>query len=555
MKHFIRSAGLALLIPLLLAACGGGHGPGTRTVDAVDPAPVPSDPPAVVSDRPIVATAEGAVVGVRKDTTASFLGLPYAQAPTGEGRFAPPRPAPVRTAALDASAYGAACPQPASGGEAHMAEDCLFLNVWTPADADPTTKLPVLVYIHGGAFTLGSGAQDFSTVSQRGVVVVSLNYRLGALGYLANAGLRVANRDGTLGNFAVMDQLAALAWVQRNIEAFGGDKGRVTVWGTSAGAGQSFALLQSPKAKGLFHRAVMQSGGAAEYTIQPAASSLATGDAAVAAMGCADVPDAAACLRALPIPTLLGQTNRRWRPTVDAQVITQTPARAFATGNFNQVPVMIGGVFDEGTYFVDPTLPAEAYPYALRALAPAGYDTRAIEAAYPLSRFAVPAQGLARAMGDAMYGCGNSARRDDLAAWVPVYGWEMSDPALSQREGIDHFYLGSLHGLDSFYFTETIDAMATLPYRYIDPDAGVTASPDRKELARQMLGYLVNFVQTGDPNGDGRNVPVRWPRFMGPGDRALMNFTLPASRVSSGEFERVHHCDSLWGPAVFPPLY
>jgi para-nitrobenzyl esterase len=495
------------------------------------------------------------VVGNDGPDMVSFLGIPYAQPPVGALRWAPPQPPATHAATLQASAFGSACPQ-APGAVASSAEDCLYLNVWKPAGAKPDDRLPVIFYIHGGAFTLGSGELGPSPLASRGVVVVSINYRLGALGYLANGALRAANKDGSLGNFAVMDQLAALGWVQKNIAAFGGDARNVKLWGTSAGATQSFSLLQSPKAKGLFQRAVMQSGGAAEYSNPSMDSALAVGDVAVRNLGCNGATDVVACLRALPVSALLAQGGLKWRPTVDAQVITQVPARAFATGNFNQVPVMIGGVYDEGTLFVDTGLSAAYYPLYLRGLAPAGYDTTAIEAGYPIGNYAVPAQGIARAMGDAMYACGNSARRDALSAWVPVYGCELTDPQLSFPPSPKAFYYGTAHGMDSYYLTGTVDVLPTYPYfdpGSAPPDAATTAQ--RKALSTQMVAYLLNFAKSGDPNGDGRNVPTRWPRFMGPSDRALIDFTYPAIQTSSNALEHKHKCDTLWGPDVFPPLY
>jgi para-nitrobenzyl esterase len=538
---------VAAVLAMTLSACGGGGDGGTGFAGSTGLLPV--------ADPATAATTEGKLVGKLDAGIISFLGIAYAQPPVGALRWAPPQPPVAHTQTLQATSFGSACLQ-GTAAVSSSSEDCLYLNVWKPAGTKPGDKLPVIFYIHGGAFTLGSGEMGPSPLARRGVVVVSINYRLGALGYLANKALRDANKDGSLGNFAVMDQLAALGWVQRNITAFGGDAGNVTLWGTSAGATQSFSLLQSPKAKGLFHRAVMQSGGGAEYSNPSIAASLAVGDTAVTNMGCGGAADVVACLRALPASAPLAQGGLKWRPTVDTQIITQVPARAFATGDFNRVPVMIGGVFDEGTLFVDPKLIASYYPLYLRGLAPAGYNTAAIEAAYAIGNYAVPAQGVARAMGDAMYACGNSARRDALSAWVPVYGWEMVDPQLSFPSSPTGFYFGSFHGIDSFYFTDTVETLGSYPY--FDPgkatqDASTTAQ--RKALSAQMITYLLNFTKNGDPNGDGRNVTTRWPRFMGPSDRALINFTYPAIQTSSNTFEQTHKCDTLWGPAVFPSLY
>lgn len=551
---------LALLAALSLSACGGGGGGaalggGIVLPPAAAPAPAPAAPPPA-PDTTLAVTTEGTVAGTASADMVAFLGIPYAQPPVGALRWAPPQPPAAHAATLQAKAFGNACPQAPGAVSSPIAEDCLYINVWKPAGTQPGARLPVVFYIHGGAFTLGSGEMGPSPLASHGVVVVSLNYRLGALGYLANKALRAANKDGSLGNFALMDQLAALAWVQKNIAAFGGDAGNVTLWGTSAGATQSFSLLQPPKAKGLFQRAVMQSGGAAEYSNPSMDTSLAVGDTAVANLGCTSAADVVACLRALPVSALLAQGGLKWRPTVDAQILTQVPARAFASGNFNQVPVMIGGVFDEGTLFVDTKLSATYYPLYLRGLAPAGYDTTAIEAAYPIGNYAVPAQGIARAMGDAMYACGNSARRDALSAWVPVYGWELTDPQLSFPANPTGFYYGTAHGMDSYYFTGTIDALPGYPY--FDPGSGTpdaATTAQRKALSAQMRTYLLNFAKSGDPNGDGRNVTTRWPRFNGPSDRGLISFTYPAIHSSNNTFEHAHKCDTLWGPDVFPPMY
>ncbi|MGQ3127034.1 carboxylesterase/lipase family protein [Variovorax sp.] len=552
---------LAAILCTALAACGGGGGGAANF--ALPPVATPAPPPPAAPDLALASTAEGPVAGQRQDGLVAFLGIPYARPPVGDLRWAPPRPPAAHDATLQAQAFGTACLQaPETNVDGRSAEDCLYLNVWKPADAKPGDRLPVLVYIHGGAFVLGSGSQASGTLAARGgVVVVSFNYRLGALGYLANRSLRALNRDGSLGNFALMDQIAALEWVQRNIASFGGDAGKVTIWGTSAGATQSFSLLQSPKARGLFHRAVMQSGGGGEYSNQGMDTALGIGDAAVARLGCAGKADDAAtvaCLRGLPASALLAVGGSKWRPTVDAQVLTQVPARAFESGNFNQVPVMIGGVYDEGTLFVDTRLGADVYPFYLRGLAPAGFDTTAIEAAYPLSRFAVPAQGVARAIGDGMYACGNSARRGALSAWVPVYGWEFTDPVLSFPAKPSAFYYGSAHGMDSFYFGDMADQLAGYPY--LDAADTTAAGGDaavatqRRALAAQMSSYLLNFVRSGDPN-QGTPVATPWPRFASPADPALIAFGYPAIGVTRGDFERTHRCDTLWGPGAFPPIY
>ncbi|WP_423459480.1 carboxylesterase/lipase family protein [Ottowia sp. VDI28] len=505
------------------------------------------------ADPTLADTTEGRVRGQIAEELVSFLGIPYAAQPVGTLRWAPTAAPPMHTETQEAARMGASCPQTGPGADAVTDEACLYLNIWKPADAAPGAKLPVLVFMHGGAFVIGSGAQaDLREISKRHVVTVSFNYRLGALGFLANTALSASNQDGSLGNFALMDAIGALQWIKRNIEAFGGDAGNVTLWGLSAGATQTFSLLQSPKARGLFHRAMMQSGGGAEYSNLSAEAATAVGDAAVTALGCGAAADQAGCLRAVPVSAILAaQGPGKWRPTVDGSVLTKVPLRAFAEGDFNRVPVMIGGVYDEGTLFSDPNMSAAVYPFALHSLAPAGSDTTRIDAAYALSRFSSPGQAFARATGDAMYACGNSIQRTTLSAWVPVYGWELTDPVMSFPEQSSGYYYGSSHGMDAMYWAGGVEGLRNYPYLDAPVADKVTNAPalaQRKALSAQMQEHLVNFVRSGDPNGEQGSASLDWPRFAGSGEQHLMHFTLPESRVANGEFETTHHCE-IW-PAI-----
>ncbi|MFW6850617.1 carboxylesterase/lipase family protein [Burkholderia gladioli] len=526
----------ALALASALGACGAGG----------------TDSPAGTS-AVAIQTKQGAVDGVTRDGVTSWLGIPYAQPPVGPLRWRPPQALAPRGGELEAKAYGKACPQPTANNDIaadQMAEDCLYLNVQAPAAAKPASRLPVLVYIHGGAFTIGSGAQvDGSTIAaQQNLVFVSFNYRLGALGYLADTTLQASTGDPNLGNFAVLDQQAALRWVRENIAAFGGDPANVTVWGLSAGATSTFTLLAAPQSKGLFDKAVLESGGGGPYSNLAPATATAQADILVSAVGCSGAADVVACLRGKsPDQLVAAQANGKWRPTVDGVVLDQVPSLAFAAGNFNRVPVMIGGVYDEGTLFVPPALTADTYLPALASLAPPGYDMSAIDAAYPLANYAVPAQGFARAMGDALYACGNSARRTELSAWVPVFGWEFTDPSLSFPTNPTAFYLGTQHGLDSAYW-------------FGPSDFGMASgNPAMQALGRTMKTYLGNFARSGDPNGDpaaARDPSLpNWPRFAGAAERATLELTTPAITASNSVFEHTHHCDTLWGPGVFPPLY
>ena len=227
--------------------------------------------PVYVQRAATVATSEGGVAGVAAQGVVAYKGLPFAAPPVGDLRWKPPQPPAPRSTALQATEYGAACPQPDredGGGVGRLpnqSEDCLTLNVWVASGTSATARLPVMVWIHGGAHRLGSGIAalyDGTELARQGAIVVTINYRLGLLGYFAHPAITAsAKADEPLGNYGVMDQIAALAWVQRNIAAFGGDAANVTVFGESAGAADILYLLTTPRAKGLFAKAIVESGG------------------------------------------------------------------------------------------------------------------------------------------------------------------------------------------------------------------------------------------------------------------------------------------------------
>jgi len=314
-RRLIRLITLGLVIGL--AACGNGSD---------------SDPLVVTTDR-------GDVKGIEVAGTRQFLGIPYAAKPV---RWQAPVEADPWMGLRDASSFGANCAQPDTPfGFASTSEDCLFLNVYRPTGDGP---FPVMVWIHGGALQFGEGSDyDPSQMVAQGLVVVTLNYRLGALGFLAHAALS-AEGGGSSGNYGLMDQQAALRWVQRNIAAFGGNSSNVTIAGESAGGHSVHAHLASPLSAGLFHKAIVQSGSYSLNT--PTLEAQQTlGQAFAAASGCTD--QTAACLRNLSVPSLLANqaalnAGLAISTNVDNRVLLRSHRDAFSTGNFNRVPVMEG---------------------------------------------------------------------------------------------------------------------------------------------------------------------------------------------------------------------
>lgn len=306
----------------------------------------------------VVPTSSGPVEGETDGGVSRFFGIPYAAPPVGELRWKPPVAPSAWTAPLSAKTFGQACPQ-ADDATIPQGEDCLTLNVWTPR-LDPTAGLPVMVFVHGGSFRNGSGSRstyDGTALATRfGVVVVTLNYRLGALGFLAHPALTAESAHHSSGNYGVMDQQAALRWVQQNVSAFGGDPTRVTLFGESAGSISVCTQVVSPLAAGLFQRGIGESGSCliTTTTLQTAE---ARGSTFAQTLGCSD----AACLRQLtlaqvlsvpPVPADAEFGLGLASPNVDGWVLPEAPAVAMAAGRINPIEAFIGGVNrDEATIF------------------------------------------------------------------------------------------------------------------------------------------------------------------------------------------------------------
>ena len=319
-----------------------------------------------------VTTALGKLVGERQDGVQRFLGVPYATPPVGDLRWRAPQPLAPWDGPREARRFGPVCPQPPATGPTYVSpdrserhdEDCLYLNLWAPASEG--ARRPVMVWLHGGGFRNGSGAEawyDGASLARRGVVVVTLNYRLGALGFLAHEALAAESPLATSGNYGLLDQVAALEWLRDHVAAFGGDPGNVTIFGQSAGAGSVRALLECPLARGLFHRAIQQSGGFASSALpgpgslnSTYADKLRIGRLLQQRLGVHSLEE----MRARPAPEVVAAGDARmrrsnpamrWWPTADGKLLPRTVGQDVAADTAD-VPLMLGHVANEANVLV-----------------------------------------------------------------------------------------------------------------------------------------------------------------------------------------------------------
>ncbi|SCF34308.1 para-nitrobenzyl esterase [Micromonospora viridifaciens] len=469
----------------------------------------------------VVATDSGLVRGVLTDEYRSFQGIPYAAAPVGELRWASPQPVTPWTEVRDATQPGDACAQPAGipMGRPSTSEDCLLLNVTTPRGGSNQLR-PVMVWLHGGSLTYGAGDIYSPTglVTRGDVVVVTVNYRLGALGFLAHQAFDAgASRSG---NFGLEDQQAALRWVRRNAAAFGGDPRNVTLFGQSAGSFSACAHLASPASAGLFDKAIMQSGPctagwAPATTSSPRPRAVAQQEALALAksLGCSDLATAAACLRAKPVSDLLtaAASLSDLGPVLGGPILPIDPAEALATGRFHRVPVIHGYNRDEERLRVwglevsgancgpgVPTLPgrpqecpltAAKYLDQLRQEWPG--NAGKVAARYPSGRYASPSEALGGALTDAVWVRPTLDTAAALARYVPTYAYEFGDEQAPFFLGANQpsFPLGAFH-------TAELPYLFTVGYAQPLSDA-------QQALSEQMIAYWARFARTGDPSGPG----------------------------------------------------
>jgi para-nitrobenzyl esterase len=476
--------------------------PGPVAMDAAD-----RRDPAPEVDAPI-----GPVRGVVADGVLLFRGIPYAAPPVAGGRWRSPRPPEPWTEPLAATRAGNRCPQLDASGAVVGDEDCLVLDVTVPPTASPQSPRPVMVWLHGAGAGAGAGGDfDGGRLAVAGdVVVVSVTYRLGVMGFFGQEGLAGS------GGFGLEDQQAALRWVRGNIAAFGGDPGNVTLFGESSGGMNVCAHLTSPAAAGLFDRAIIQSGSClmelpanALFPGIPASSiwaapeeAAAIGELLAADLGCAEPDNEAtlACLRALPAAEVLASplAGAFGRAAWGSAVLPESPAAALRGGRFHALPVMIGATRDEATFFAagftDPPIDAARY----RNLLVEAFGDRAAltEAAYPVEAYAHPALAWAAVVTDAAWVCPTVEAAGLLAERAPVFLYEFADPAPPPLLPNPGFPLGAFHGSEVVFLFDV-------------PELEVNLSPPQRELADAMARYWGGFAATGDPNGTG--LPP-WPR-------------------------------------------
>ena len=457
-------------------------------------------------DTGLVSGVAGAYADVRV-----FKGLPYAAPPVGELRWREPQPPAKWDGIRVAEAFSANCMQRAAGGGAfppyggdrsatRMSEDCLYLNVYTTA-ASARERRPVMVWIHGGAFTSGAGAiYEGEELARKGVIVVTINYRLGVFGFLSHPDLTRESASHASGNYAFQDQIAALRWVRKNISAFGGDPSRVTIFGESAGSWSVNYLMASPLARGLFQRAIGQSGG-------QFAPGRALAEAEQAGVRFAESQGASSvsALRMKAAEDLARANGFQSAANVDGWFLPQDVYTMFSSGKQNDVPLLIGSNADEGSIFTAATVTGRSFRE--QAQRRYGADADAFLKLYPFTTDEEARKAQAGSMRDQTFGweMRTWARTQTRTGKSKVYLYYFSHvPPLENAA-----WLGAQHGAEIPYVFNWPNGKHSLQVAWTEAD---------KTLAEQVSSYWVNFATAGDPNG--KNLP-KWPAYQTKDDQAL----------------------------------
>jgi para-nitrobenzyl esterase len=470
-----------------------------------------------------------------------WKGIPYAAPPVGELRWRPPEPVAGWDGVRATKEFGTICPQPpmlaTMTGEQlpPSSEDCLYLNVWTSAPS-ADARLPVMVWIHGGGLSLGWSQQavyDGTAFAKRGVVLVSINYRLGPLGFLSLPDLSRESEHHASGNYGFLDQIAALEWVKRNIAAFGGDPENVTIFGESAGGTSVHALLTSPRAEGLYHRAISESSWITENNIAHLTEASPFGPSAEG-LGSSWVSKLAgggdtslAALRKIPAAELIAKSALGYRPVIaiDGWFMPEHGEKAFGEGKGRKVPLIAGSNADEGTMFMGGLGfgKVDAYRDGLKKIY--GDQASAVLALYPVASDAELDATLNRYLTDSWF---LRATRGMLLgtahAGAPTFQYHFTYPSRAMPNW------GAHHA-------------AELGFVFNNPGGiGAGKAPEWNEAERRiadaMIGYWVQFAKTGDPNRDG--LPA-WPKFDA-GSEAYLEF---GEQIKAGDHLCAGRCAEL----------
>jgi para-nitrobenzyl esterase len=427
-------------------------------------------------------------LGGRNNEISVYKGIPYAAPPVGDLRWRPPQPVKPWDTVRDATKFGAIQPQRSrfpSGPGAVQSEDSLYLNVWTPAKR-PDERLPVMVWIHGGGFTFGSSSQptyDGTRLAEAGVVLVSMNYRLNVLGGFAHPLLSKESERGVSGNYGILDQIAALEWVKRNIAAFGGDPGTVTIFGESAGGISVSVLMVSPLTKGLFHRAIVESGSTGRIgTLQSAEKA---GEDLVKKLGLEKAPNLLAKLRAMPWEDIPDAASFRGGPVVDGWMVNEQPGKTCKEGKQHNVPMIVGYNRDEATFFARGPVPKtiDEFRDSVRKRYKASADK--ILALYPV-------------------------KSDDDVYWAAMHlatdaGLGVSAP--NQLRGM--FNVSSKAWFYHFSHVtpgprvKTMGVPHAAELAYVFGTLSRTARKADRDVSDAIIGYWTQFAKSGNPNRPG----------------------------------------------------
>lgn len=527
---------LLLLLALVLAGCATHPGKVSHVRRAADRGDI------------VVTTAAGAVRGMEGAGVRAFLGVPYAAPPLGDLRWRAPRPVEPWAGVRDATRISADCTQAlgrksvlgGGGGIVVGDEDCLYLNIYGPAGA-AAEPLPVMVYLPGGAFTIGAGANyDPSRLAgEHGRIVVTVNYRLGALGWLAHPDF-AADGEGTGGNWGLLDQQAALRWVQANIGAFGGDPLDVTLFAESAGAWTACHLMTSPASEGLWSRVILQSGSCVEPTALWSAQEVAAGGPAFAdSVGC-EGADVRACLRRTPAARIARAASTRqglngpgsWGPIYGDAAVPEAPPAAFLAGRFVRTPVIVGSNADEGRLFA--TEVRDQTRYDNETVWMYGEHGPAVLERYPVEG-RTWGLTMARSFTDQKFACPAHALRRVLARWVPVRGYEFADgdAPLILPEALRPYDMGAYHAAEVTYVFGT-------RWLFADP---ARFTPEQRALSDRMMAAWTGFGHEA--------FPADWPVIGA--DGGPVRVLAPDGDRMDGTFAERHQC-GFWETTVFGPV-